>query len=129
MTYNADGSDFYLLAQNMGKAFEEKFAKLAAEFGEVAEEGMDVDDPTPEERRTFAKLLYKITKEELGIVITDLDAKCPSALVKNSAEDEVEINVDSINPKVFAEVMEYVKTCSEDGGGKKKKLSGKKRAN
>ena len=128
MTYNADGSDFYLLAQNMGKAFDEKFAKIAAEFGEVPEEGgVEVDDPTPEERRTFAKLLYKITKEELGTVITDLDAKCPSALVKNSAEDEVEINVDSINPKVFAEIMEYVKKCSGDGGGKKKKVAGKKR--
>lgn len=129
MTYNADGSDFYLLAEDMGKAFEEKFKKIVAEFGEQPEEGgEDIEDPTPEEKRTFAKLLYKISKEDLGVVITDLDNKCPSALVKNSAEDEVEINVDSINPKVFVEVMKFVKESSGVGdGGKKKKVAGKKR--
>ncbi|KAL3792568.1 hypothetical protein HJC23_005538 [Cyclotella cryptica] len=132
MTYNADGSDFYLLAQNMSKKFEEKFAKLLAEHGGEAsssEGGEQYEDPTPEEKRTFAKLLYKISKEELGTVITDLDAKCPTALVKNSAEDEVEINVDSISPKVFSEIMAFVKKCTGDngaGGGKKKKVVGKK---
>jgi hypothetical protein len=129
MTYNADGSDFYLLAEDMGKQFEEKFKKIAAEFGEQPEEGgEEIEDPTPEEKRTFAKLLYKISKEDLGVVITDLDTKCPSALVKNSAEDEVEINVDSISPKVFVEVMKFVKESSGVGdGGKKKKAAGKKR--
>ena len=131
MTYNADGSDFYLLAEDMGKRFDEKFAKLAAEFGEeVAMDTEDIADPTPEEKRSFAKLLYKISKEELGQVITDLDGKCPSCLVKNSAEDEVEINVDLISAKVFLEVMGYVKKCLGDGngGGKKKKAAGKRKA-
>lgn len=128
MTYNADGSDFYLLAEDMGKLFDEKFNKIVADFGEVPPpSGEEVDDPTPEEKRTFAKLLYKISKEDLGAVITDLDAKCPGALTKNSAEDEVEINVDSINPKVFMEVMEFVKKSSGVGEGKKKKVAGKKR--
>ena len=129
MTYNADGSDFYLLAEDMSKKFEEKFSKIVAEFGEAPETmEEEIEDPTPEEKRMFAKLLYKISKEELGTVITDLDAKCPTALVKNSAEDEVEINVDGIKPKVFVEVMKYVKSCSgSDAGGKKKKLAGKKR--
>ena len=31
MTYNADGSDFYILAQNMSRKFEDKFAKLIKE--------------------------------------------------------------------------------------------------
>lgn len=128
MTYNADGSDFYLLAEDMGKQFEEKFNKIVSEFGEApAPSGGDVDDPSPEEKRTFAKLLYKLTKEDLGSVITDLDAKCPAALTKNSAEDEVEINVDLISPKVFVEVMGFVKKSSGAGDGKKKKVSGKKR--
>lgn len=133
MTYNADGSDFYLLAENMSKKFEEKFAKLLAEHGgggEASSDGGDqYEDPTPEEKRTFAKLLYKISKEELGTVIVDLDAKCPTALVKNSAEDEVEINVDLISPKVFSETMTFVKRCCGDNGGsvaKKKKVATKK---
>ncbi|KAL7488646.1 hypothetical protein ACHAW6_014243 [Cyclotella cf. meneghiniana] len=134
MTYNADGSDFYLLAENMSKKFEEKFAKLLAEHGggagEASSDGGDqYEDPTPEEKRTFAKLLYKISKEELGTVIVDLDAKCPTALVKNSAEDEVEINVDLISPKVFSETMTFVKRCCGDNGAsvaKKKKVATKK---
>lgn len=135
MQYNADGSDFYNLAQNMSKKFEEKFAKLVKEqnvgssgsFATPGKEGGQGDpvEPTLEEKRTFAKSLYKISKEELGKVITDLDNKCPAALVKNSAEDEVEINVDHISPAVFHEVMAYVKSCGVEtgggGGGRKKK--------
>ena len=130
MTYNADGSDFYNLAQTMAKKFEEKFEKLWA--NEVAAAGgasasMGMDEPTIEDKRAFAKSLYKIGKEELGKVIMDLDAKCPKALTKNSAEDEVEINVDLITPAVFAEVKAYVNErvaeAGGNGGGKKKKTA------
>ena len=76
------------------------------------------EEPTIEDKRTFAKALYKISKEELGKVITDLDTKCPKALTKNSAEDEVEINVDFISPAVFREVMAFVKRCGGEGSGK-----------
>jgi hypothetical protein len=34
MTYNADGSDFYLLAESFSKRFEERFQKILDEFGE-----------------------------------------------------------------------------------------------
>jgi len=131
MQYNADGSDFYNLAQNMSKKFEEKFAKMIKEQNLSGSSSPDGGggagnpvEPTLEEKRTFAKSLYKISKEELGKVITDLDNKCPSALVKNSAEDEVEINVDNISPAVFHEVMAYVRSCGVDtGGGRKKKTA------
>lgn len=132
MTYNADGSDFYNLAQTMAKKFEEKFEKLCAQ-NEVAAAagggeggaGGAPQEPTIEEKRAFAKSLYKIGKEELGRVIMDLDVKCPKALIKNSAEDEVEINVDFISPAAFVEVRDYVNEkiaeAGGSGGGKKKK--------
>mmetsp|Transcript_9187 Transcript_9187/g.15209 ORF Transcript_9187/g.15209 Transcript_9187/m.15209 type:complete len:221 (+) Transcript_9187:100-762(+) len=132
MTYNADGSDFYNLAQTMAKKFEEKFEKLCAQ-NEVAAAagggeggaGGAPQEPTIEEKRAFAKSLYKIGKEELGRVIMDLDVKCPKALIKNSAEDEVEINVDLISPVAFVEVRDYVNEkiaeAGGSGGGKKKK--------
>lgn len=137
MTYNADGSDFYNLAQTMAKKFEEKFEKLcaqnevaaaAAAGGDGGAGGSMVEEPTIEDKRAFAKSLYKIGKEELGKVIMDLDAKCPKALTKNSAEDEVEINVDLISPAAFAEVRAYVNEKVAEaggaaGGGKKKKSS------
>lgn len=34
MAYNADGSDFYLLAESFSKRFEERFQKILDEFGE-----------------------------------------------------------------------------------------------
>ena len=126
MTYNADGSDFYILAQNMSKRFEERFSKLLKEVNVADTDGKSKSDaePTLEEKRSFAKGLYKITKEELGKVITDLDQKCPASLTKNSAEDEVEINVDQISPATFHEVMKYVKDCiGDDKSSRKKKAS------
>ena len=129
MTYNADGSDFYILAQTMSKKFEDKFAKLVKELdlGDPSVNGAAGAGagPTLEEKRTFAKSLYRIGKEELGKVITDLDAKCPIALTKNAAEDEVEINVDQISASAFRDVMAYVSSCGVDGR-KKKSASNKK---
>ena len=97
-----------------------------------------VAEPTNDEKRAFAKGLYKITKEQLGQVIIDLENKCPKALVKNAAEDEVEINVDNISAVAFKEVVDYVNSCcatagngSSGGapsGGTKKKAKATKRA-
>lgn len=132
MQYNADGSDFYVLAQNMAKKFEEKFLKLSKEVNALTTDVKDKSaiEPTLDERRNFANCLYEITKEELGNVITDIESKCPDALTTNSAEDEVEINVDHISPAVFHEVMAYVKSCCPaDGSRRKKKVATTGRVN
>lgn len=121
-TYNADGSDFYLLAESMSKKFEDKFAKLLKELNIPDKaDGGDVPEPTLEEKKLFAKRLYKITKEDLGKVIIDLDTICPAAITKNSAEDQVEINVDNISPVAFQKVMAFVASCVGDSNGRKKK--------
>lgn len=105
----------------MENKFEEKFEKLSSSSKEGSivggGGGEPVAEPTNDEKRAFAKGLYKITKEQLGKVITDLDAKCPKALVKNAAEDEVEINIDNITPVTFKEIEEYVNSCSAGGNG------------
>lgn len=137
-TYNADGSEFYKLAESFSKRFEEKFAKLLKDHNITATSGDSADgegssseapEPTIEEKKSFAKSLYKITKEELGKVICILDEKCPASLTRNSEEDEVEINVDNITASVFHnDVVAYVKGCLEEttsvvGSGRKKKNS------
>lgn len=129
MQYNADGSDFYVLAQNFQKSFESKYNKLVKEQGSIKTEGKgkNMTEPTLDEKKSFAKSLYKISKEELGILITTLDEKCPAALTKNASEDEVEINVDNIVPAIFHELTAYVRNCSSDSAsGRKKKSSGGK---
>jgi len=112
MQYNADGSDFYNLALSLSKKFEEKFTKLLKEVNLPVPEKQE-EPPTLEEKRSFAKSLYKISKEELGRVVTDLDNKCPESLSKNQAEDEVQINVDAITPSVFHEVVAYTNSCTK----------------
>ena len=62
----------------------------------------------------FTKSLYKISKEELGKIISDLDSKFPESLTKNKAEDEVYVIVDSILVTVFYDIMMVMSTCDND---------------
>jgi hypothetical protein len=135
MTYNADGSDFYLLAKNLSKKWEEKYAKLIADLqldtaagaplnGEISPDAkISLDD-----KRAFAKTLYKITKEDLGKILVEVDTKCPQALTKNAGEDECELNVDKLSPSLFQELKQFVAACSSKSqAAKKKGSSGSKR--
>jgi len=123
MQYNADGSDFYILAQNFSKSFEKNLAKLLKEHGsgKTDVKGENNTEPTLAEKKAFAKSLYKISKEELGTLITTLDEKSPAALTKNNAEDEVEISIDQIIPVVFHELVSYVSSCTSESGSSRKK--------
>lgn len=79
-------------------------------------------------RKLFCTTLFlPVISSDLGKVVVEIDTKCPSALTKNSAEDEVEVNVDLISPAVFHTVSEFVKTAAGGDGGKKKKSAGAKR--
>ena len=129
MTYNADGSDFYILAKNLATKFDEKYNKLLADhqidgivpMGDAASmTGM----VTLEEKKAFARTLYKISKEDLGKIIVEIDSKCPQALTKNNAEDEAEMNVDKIPIGLFKQLKQFADTCSKAAGSKK---AGKKK--
>mmetsp|Transcript_12674 Transcript_12674/g.20416 ORF Transcript_12674/g.20416 Transcript_12674/m.20416 type:complete len:219 (+) Transcript_12674:46-702(+) len=131
MTYNADGSDFFLLAKSLSKRFEEKYNKLAADMQidasrSAASTGLDAAAVgsagmiSLDEKRAFARSLYKISKEELGKVIVEVDSQCPAALVKNMAEDEAELNVDKIPPVLFRELKVFVDACSKAAATTKK---------
>lgn len=145
-TYNADGSDFYLLAESMSKKFEDRFGKLLKELslpdkkasGNGAGSGTtgrsggsgsgsgssgDLPEPSLDDKKMFAKRLYKISKEDLGKVIIDLDNICPAAITKNSAEDQVEINVDNITAVAFEKVMAFVSSVTVDSLSRKKKAA------
>lgn len=119
MTYNADGSDFYKLADNLHRKWDEKYAKLLQEcapVGEMSEEAAAAK-VTLQDKRNFAKSLFTISKEELGKILVEVEAKCPTAITRNSSEDEVELNVDKISPSVLQELVKFVNSLN----GKKKK--------
>jgi len=176
-TYNADGSDFFILAQNLNKKWVDKFTKFCNDFhlnpvdgtstkasentkknesggasssqsggagagsssngGPLASSSTNNNNSSTtattstnnnvannpnsktslEEKRSFARSLYKISKEDLGRVLVEVELKCPAALTKNSSEDEVEFNVDKLMPQVFQELVVFVKNCPSMAGG------------
>jgi hypothetical protein len=129
MQYNADGSDFYKLAQSLSKKFEDKFTKVLKELNlpsspqKDSGSGSSAPEPSLEDKRIFARNLYKISKEQLGKVIVDLDNLSPAAITRNSAEDQLDINVDDVSPEAFQKVMTFVAECVASSNGRKKKSS------
>lgn len=133
MTYNQDGSDFFILAKNLSKKFEEKYAKLVNDLqldvskdgtggiggsssaggGGGASSSNTSGVVTLDEKRSFAKSLYTINKEDLGKLIVEVDHKCPAALTKNAGEDEAELNVDKIPPVLFQALKTFVASCHQ----------------
>jgi len=123
MTYNQDGSDFYLLAKNLSKKYEEKYTKLVNDLkldvrsdatGAGGGSGSSTHNSgvvTLDEKRSFAKSLYTLSKDDLGKLIVEVDHKCPSALTKNMGEDEAELNVDKIPSALFQELKTFVANC------------------
>ena len=74
-----------------------------------------------DDKRAFARSLYKIPKEDLGKLIVEVDTKCPAALTKNAGEDECELNVDKIPPALFQDLKNFVASCGKAAPAKKNK--------
>jgi hypothetical protein len=129
-TYNQDGSDFYKLASNLQKKWEKDYMKLLNDMGSavaaannaaaaaaVASSGAGAPSAPAstssakvslQDKRNMAKMLYSISKDELGKVLVDVEAKCPSAIKRNAAEDELELNIDLIDAACMQDVMTYL---------------------
>jgi len=78
MTYNADGSDFYKLADALHRRWDEKYTKLLHECSPAAASGSGVGTEsaaeasakvTLDQKRNFAKSLFSISKEDLGRIL------------------------------------------------------------
>ena len=128
MTYNQDGSDFFLLAKNLSKKFEEKYGKFLTDHNIVLESPASSAPHnahlermiTLDEKRIFAKSLYTLSKDDLGKLIVEVDHKCPAALTKNAGEDEAELNVDKIAQPLFKELQTFVANCQKETPATKK---------
>ena len=70
------------------------------------------------DRRSFAKSLYQITKEDLGKLLVEVEQKYPSAIKRNSTEDEIELNVDVIPAPLLTELTQFISSA------KKRKTAG-----
>ena len=128
MTYNMDGSEFYKLANKFRKAFQEQFTKVkqSNDAEEARNAVVDLDrQPTLDEQTQFAHNIYMIKSEELGEVITKLDESCPTALDKKQPDkDELEINIDGIDPRTFHLLDRLIRGFLPDTAKKAKKKKG-----
>jgi hypothetical protein len=129
------------LAKNLNKKWEEKYQKLLSDLQLDVSAAASPATTTPggamggvdasaaaannkislDDKRNFARSLYKITKEDLGKLIVEVDTKCPQALTKNSHEDECELNVDKLTPALFQELKSFVSNCLKNQPAKNKK--------
>ena len=100
-----DGSEFYKLANKFKKQFQDQYNKIKVQYEAEESRNATVDldrQPTLEEQTQSAHNIYLIKSEELGEIVTKLDEHCPSALDKTMPDkDEIEINIDNIDPRTF----------------------------
>ena len=84
----------------------------------------------------FSGNLFRLSGTDLGHVLQILDLRCSHALENSRKEDEMDINVDAIDPRTFYELEAYVKEKVEKSEnkdndhleeGKKESIKGKKR--
>ncbi|CAM9392240.1 unnamed protein product [Chrysoparadoxa australica] len=115
--YNLENSDFYVLANNLAKKFEEKYQRVSARDGADA---VDSQPPKLEGKMRLSRLLYKINREQLGEVIMLLDQECPEAVAR-TMENELELNLDALPGESFHKVLKVATDMVQAEQGKKKK--------
>jgi len=141
-TYNAEGSDFYLLATNMSKKFEERYEQISKDcnndMGEqehLATNPNEMRRPTLDRKQRLGSCIFRLSGMELGHVMNLIDRFCPNALecphgfngdpLSNfcQSETEIEINVDLLanDSKTFQKVEDYINERME--WKKKKKVN------
>merc|ERR1719474_1801645 len=128
MTYNTPGSGIYVVAENLFKQFERRFARITKMAPYKRRKNNNVErvggEPSSyEERQQFTNLVQQLTPPELGGVVELIDKKSPQALNDhNDNEDELDIEVYNIDGQTLKELIQFIeKTISKRGSRKKKR--------
>nr|CCA14645.1 conserved hypothetical protein [Albugo laibachii Nc14] len=111
--YNQDGSDLYILAEELGRKFEDR-AKMMRLAGGQSRLDKTYAPPTVEERIVLSQNIYKVANKDLETIVNMLEEQCPRALDRSSP-DEVDIIIDSIEPKIFRTIEKLIsETVSQE---------------
>jgi len=130
--YNQDGSDLYLLADELTKKFEDRVKTMKLDVGPVPKADRSIPygaellgfwsrigftlivgwcfasrAPSLEEKIHFSQNIYKVADKDLGAVVKLLEEQCPKALDRSSP-DELDIVVDHIDNKTFRDLEKFV---------------------
>ncbi|CAH0493133.1 unnamed protein product [Peronospora farinosa] len=105
--YNQDGSDLYLLADELAKKFEDRVKTMKLDVGPVPKADKSIPAPSLEEKIYFSQNIYKVAPEDMGAIVQLLEGQCPKALDKSSP-DELDIVIDHIDNKTFRDLEKFV---------------------
>lgn len=127
-TYNADGSDFWLLAKSFSRRFEDRYRKIKTEFdvGEIdetapksnntlehpagsKESSLAQSKVTLDAKALLASKVFLLSGVELARVIQKIENSAPGALQASGNDAEIEINIDGLDHKTFSEIDEFVR--------------------
>ena len=117
MAYNTEGSEVYKMAVRLEKIFDREYAKMT---GKTKAGG-----PRPvsdDEKDRLCKLLYTLDAAALGKVVSLVDELSPSS-VEHSDVDELDINLDLVDPVSFRKIEALAKELfaaaeADDSGSK-----------
>jgi predicted flavoprotein YhiN len=107
VTYNQDGSDFYKLATSLKRKFDTQYGKIVKlDASPETAAAAAASDVTLQDKRAMAKLLYQITKEDLGKTLVEIERKCSDAIQRNAREDQIELNIDCLSGELVRELTQ-----------------------
>ena len=114
MTYNTPGSGIYVVAENLFKQFERRFARITKRAPYKRRKNNNVErvggeQSTFEQRNLFTTLIQQLSPPELGGVVELIDKKSPQALNDyNGNEDELDIEVYNIDGETLKELIAFI---------------------
>ena len=73
-----------------------------------AEEPTQIPDVA--EKTRFSHAIYRMTPEEMGVLLEKIDRLCPDAIDK-STKEEIEISIDKIDARTLRELDGYMREC------------------
>eukprot|EP01084_Bolivina_argentea_P296949 511514_1 len=128
--YNQEGSEFFDLAIQLERRFEERVSSVSnpnecvpgfPEGGKLNDKMVPLD-----EKMKFCFELYRMSREDLGRLIVRLEQICPEA-IERIGEEDIELNVDTMSFSVFTEMLNLVVKDSQldtSGNNKRRKKGG-----
>jgi Bromodomain/Bromodomain extra-terminal - transcription regulation len=130
-TYNRPGSEIYITADALSKAFEKRFSNIKRTTpvvqtgpGGVKRKRTDAKSATREvsrnDRVKFCSMMNQLSSDQLGYIVSVIQKKSAGALNEDD-DDELEIDVNLIASETLIELIQYASGCISSSSASKKR--------
>jgi hypothetical protein len=125
-TYNRPESAIYQTSEALSKAFEKRFSKVKAAVKATTSRYVS-DNVTREvsrlDRVKLSQLVSQLTSDQLGMLVDTVSRDSPEALTKVERDDELEIDVNSIDDTTLLSLLNFATQCVQAASSRKKKMA------